>query len=215
MIETALVRWAGTQSDVLAGDLSGHVDLGALSAFEHLYAVGPLEGLRGEVSIFDGQPLISRVVDGALRNEASFNAKACFLVYAQIPAWREIKISRSIADDAELKTAIVEIALHMAVDVSRPVPFMLRATPESALIHVLDKRDGLRHNAALHEKAKVRFPIVGQSIEIVGFYSPAHRGVFTPHDSYFHMHLRTLDNVLSGHLEKLRTLNGAKLYLPA
>ena len=67
----------------------------------------------------------------------------------------------------------------------------------------------------MHEKAKVRFPIADQSVEIIGFYSRRHRGVFTPRDSDFHMHVRTLDNRLSGHLETFSFNQGITLYLPA
>src|SRR5215831_17036146 len=35
--------------------------------------------------------------------------------------------------------------------------------------------------------------------------SRQHRGVFTPPNSNFHMHVRTLDNRLAGHLEYVRS----------
>jgi acetolactate decarboxylase len=211
----SLVQWVGAQRNVLAGDLSGRIALSTLARLQHLYAVGPLAELRGEISIFDGVPLISRAVDGGIRTDIDFSGEACFLVYAQVDAWREIEMPEPIADEATLQEAIVNIALRMAIDVSRPFPFMIRATPERALFHVLDKRDGLGHNAELHEKAKVRFAIIAQSVEIVGFYSHFHRGVFTPLNSNFHMHVRTLDNALSGHLDVIRSVQNARLYLPA
>src|SRR5262249_746984 len=210
----SLVQWIGAQRNVLAGDISGRIALGALSELEHLYAVGPLEDLQGEVSIFDSVPLISRVVDGGIATDVGFSGKACFLVYAQVDAWRGVDMPLPITDESKLQETIVDTALRMAIDVTRPFPFMIRATPDRALFHVLDKRDGLPHNAELHEKAKVRFAIISQSVEIVGFYSHFHRGVFTPHNSSFHMHVRTLDNALSGHLDVIRSLQSAKLYLP-
>jgi hypothetical protein len=45
------VRWAGAQRDVLGGDISGRVDLAELAAIPDLYGLGPLEGVRGEVTI--------------------------------------------------------------------------------------------------------------------------------------------------------------------
>jgi hypothetical protein len=38
--------------------------------------------------------------------------------------------------------------------------------------------------------------------------------MFTPRDSDFHMHVRTLDNQLSGHLESFSSSQGMILYLP-
>ena len=53
-----------------------------------------------------------------------------------------------------------------------------------------------------------------ESVEIVGFYSRGHRGVFTPRDSNFHMHVRTLDNRLSRHLEAFHSSQGMTVYVP-
>jgi len=64
------------------------------------------------------------------------------------------------------------------------------------------------------EKAKVRLSIADKAVEIVGVYSCQHRGMFTPRDSDFHMHVRTLDNQLSGHLESFSSNQGMILYLP-
>src|SRR5262249_14691893 len=140
------VQWVGAQRNVLTGDVSGRIALSALSELEHLYAVGPLEGLKGEVSIFDSVPLVSRVVDGGIRTDVGFDGKACFLVYAQVGAWREIDMPLPITDEAKLQDLVLNSALRMAVDVSRPFPFMIRATPDGALFHVVDKPDGLQHN---------------------------------------------------------------------
>ncbi len=41
------VAWVGAQRDVLAGDRRAVVRLAELRRFVHLYALGPLEGLRG------------------------------------------------------------------------------------------------------------------------------------------------------------------------
>jgi molybdopterin-binding protein len=60
----APVRWVGAQRDVLAGGIEGLVDLRALAGRPHLYALGPLEGCRGEVSVFAGVPSIATVVEG-------------------------------------------------------------------------------------------------------------------------------------------------------
>jgi molybdopterin-binding protein len=74
------VRWIGAQRDVLGGDLQGHGDLEALSTASHLYGLGPLEGLRGEVSIFDSVPSIARIEKDCVVTTTSWSARACFLV---------------------------------------------------------------------------------------------------------------------------------------
>jgi hypothetical protein len=49
----APVRWVGAQRDVLAGGIGGLVDLRTLAGRPPLDALGPLEGCRGELSVFD------------------------------------------------------------------------------------------------------------------------------------------------------------------
>jgi acetolactate decarboxylase len=83
------VRWIGAQREVLRGAIDGRVILSDLRALPHLYALGPVAGVRGEVSVFDGTPSIARVVDGRIAVESTFDVGACFLVYADVPSWHE------------------------------------------------------------------------------------------------------------------------------
>jgi acetolactate decarboxylase len=84
-----------------------------------------------------------------------------------------------------------------------------------ATLHVLDKRDGLPHNPERHEQAKVRRTLEHTGVELVGFYSRQHRGIFTPKESNVHVHLRTEDGRISGHLEAIGLAPGAQLAVPA
>ena len=52
------------------------------------------------------------------------------------------------------------------------------------------------------------------AVEVIGFWSRWHRGIFTPRDSDLHMHVRTLDDRMSGHLETIELASGASLWLP-
>jgi acetolactate decarboxylase len=212
---TAGVQWAGAQRDVLAGDLRGHVELAALSTLPHLYGLGPLEGLRGEVSIFGGPPSIARIERGTVMTVDSWNARACFLVWAQVPAWAE-RTTRSVLaglDDAERE--VLALAGDAGFDPARPLPFRICGTATRVTVHVLDKRDGLPHNPERHEQAKVRRTLEEAAVELIGFHSRHHRGVFTPGESNVHTHLRTQDDRLSGHLEAIRLAPGARIAVPA
>jgi acetolactate decarboxylase len=79
---------------------------------------------------------------------------------------------------------------------------------------VLDKRDGLAHNPERHEQAKVRRTLEHAPVELVGFYSRQHRGIFTPGESNVHVHLQTEDGRISGHLETIRLAPGARIAVP-
>jgi acetolactate decarboxylase len=208
------VKWVGAQRNVLQGDISGHIALTAISDLQNLYAVGPAERLQGEISIFDSVPSISKITDGAIGIETDFKINACFLVYAQVSAWYRVTFPIAIADEATLESYIMKAASELGIDVSQPFPFLINATPERATFHVLDKRDTLPHNAELHEKAKVRFLLQNEPVDVIGFYSNRHRAIFTPGEANVHMHVKNADGRVSGHLEKIQLERGATLAVP-
>jgi acetolactate decarboxylase len=105
------VKWVGAQREVLQGDIGGHIALEWISGLRNLYALGSVEGLRGEVSIFDSISSISRIVDGTLRVERHFNVSACFLVFAQVSAWRRLTIETAIMHQRALDDFIAKSAI--------------------------------------------------------------------------------------------------------
>jgi acetolactate decarboxylase len=181
----------------------------------HLYGLGPLEDLRGEVSIFAGVPSIARIERDAVVTAASWRARACFLVWAQVPAWSERAPAAALAGLDEVEREVVALVGDAGLDPERPLPFRVRAIALQATFHVLDKRDGLPHNPERHEQAKVRRTLEHAAVELIGFYSRQHRGTFTPSESNLHVHLRTVDDRISGHLERIRLAPAARIAVPA
>ncbi len=206
------VRWVGAQRDVLAGDISGKIDLGTLAALPHLYALGPREGLQGEVTVFDGRPSVARVVEGRIEIDRSFDHHACFLVFATVATWEETVLAGPICGVPVLEDIVVEAAAGSRV--GAPLPFRVTGRANRVAFHVLDKRDGLAHSPALHERAKIHFALEGEAVEIIGFFSSRHHGIFTPKDANVHLHVRTIDDRMSGHLEEVELAPGASLWLP-
>ena len=208
------VRWAGAQRDVLGGDISGHVDLAELAAISDLYGLGPLEGVRGEVTIVRGVPSIARIDHGRVVATEAWNVRACFLVWAQVPAWHTRVQDDAAVDLHAIEHAVVLLAGEQGIDVSRPFPFFVEGVASDAVLHVLDKRDGLPHTPERHEQVKVRHRLAGMPVELVGFHSRHHRGVFTPKDENVHAHARTADRSASGHVETIRFTPGARIAVP-
>ncbi|MGH7331369.1 MAG: hypothetical protein ACREKS_01215 [Candidatus Rokuibacteriota bacterium] len=199
----------------MAGDLGAAVTLAGLQRFEHLYALGPLEGLRGEISVFDGVPLIARVRAGTVVVDVDGGAGACFLVYADAATWHWTTLPAPLLGGHEelyVRRLAAEHDLHDGV---APLAFLLRGVATTLGFHVLDKRDGLPHSPERHEQAKVRFTLHNREVEVIGFHSTAHRGIFTPADSNVHMHFRTTDGQVSGHVEGMDLAPGWALGLPA
>ena len=197
------VEWFGSQGDFIAGKAVEAVSLERFDGLESLYAVGPLDQARGEVSIYDSIPLISEVHDGRVNVTIDSCRHAAFLVYAIVENWRRVTVRNPINTEQQLENHLLAWAVTSGIDVDQPFAFLLNGLIAQATFHILCNRGRGTYNAERHEKSKVRFPIANESVEVIGFYSRRHRGIFTPRDSDFHMHVRTLDNRFSGILRGL------------
>jgi len=135
-------------------------------------------------------------------------------VYSQVANWQGVPLPDEVKDLATLEAALPELAARNGIDPNLPFPFLLRGRPARIDFHILNKTDGLPHTAELHDKAKVHFNVEHVGVEIIGFHSPDHRGIVTPRDSNMHLHVRTDDGSISGHVEEI-TVPGLQLLLPA
>ena len=209
------VEWFGSQGDFIAGQTRTPVSLGRFAGLESLYAVGPLEQGRGEVSIFDGTPLISKVSESRVDVTVGHGYRAGFLVYAIVENWRRATVHGPVGNEQRLEEELLPLAVESGIDVDQPFPFLVHCHLAQAAFHILCNQSDDAYNPQLHEKSKVCFQITQESVEIVGFFSRRHRGIFTPRDSDFHMHVRTLTNGVSGQLESFYAPHGITFYLPA
>jgi len=154
--EPGEVRWLGEQRKVVRdGDLTGRVDLTALAKRLHLYAAGPLEGLKGEVTVWDGKASLARWEAGKVVTTEEFKGKACFLVYAQVPTWTESKLPAGLDKPDDLEADIFLEARKAGVPTDRPFPFLLRGTAQKVKLHILNKTDNAPHNPEEHAKWSV------------------------------------------------------------
>jgi len=195
------VEWFGSQGDFIAGKAESPVPLGRFAGLESLYAVDPLEQGRGEVSIFDSVTLISQATGPKVNFETGPEYRAGFLVYAIVENWRRTTVRTPIENERRFEEQLLPFALESGIDVDQPSPFLVHCHVTEAIFHILCNQSDQAYGPEIHEKAKVRFQLLDEAVEIIGFYSRRHRGVSTPRDSNCHMHLRTLDNHASGHLE--------------
>jgi hypothetical protein len=209
------LSWVGAQRQILAGDLTPRVDLRALATRPHVNAVGPLAGLRGEVTVIDGVPLISRVSNVSVRVEQSFEHRACFLVQAEVPRWTWTTESGHLPEWAALGPFLRRVVSVAGIDPDRPFPFRVVGRAESGTIHVLDKRDDRRHSPELHEEAKVQFALHDEDIEMIGFHSENHRGIFVPRESPIHAHLAARGRTIAGHVDALQLGEGWRIAVPS
>ena len=208
------VRWAGALTNVMMkGDLKGTVDLRDLSKLRGVYAVGALEGLQGEVTILDSAASIARVRDGKVVISRVAEGKACVLVYAQVRAWKEVPLPRTTRSIDQLEAFVVEAARKQGINTNRPFPFLVKGTVTEARFHVVRHPGDLKDPLELHDKAKVKYTFRRGAVDLVGFYSDKHLGIFTCGGN-LHLHMRSADGQLSGHLDEVDLGDEMRLFLP-
>jgi acetolactate decarboxylase len=205
----AIIRWTGALQNVLErGDLSSHFELSTLAGLPHMYGLGPVEQLAGEVTILDSVPSIAQVINNQIVTSVGLEGGACFFVYAQVPRWRLVTLPMLVRTDVELEAVLPTLGG------AGPFPFLLRTTPSLLRFHVINKTNKLPHDLAQHEKAKVKAELSPQKIEALGFYSEAHRGVFIPRTRNLHIHFVTESKDMSGHVDEMVFGAETQLYVP-
>jgi acetolactate decarboxylase len=209
------VKVAGAMKDVMhKGELFGRIDLDTISNKKNLYGLGPVDYLKGEILVKDGSALVSRVSsDGQIVIENSFKVKSPVFVYGNVDKWDEMALPDSVQSLPQLNLFLNDATK----DHLRPFVFRVTADIDSSEIHVVNLPDGreVRSPEDAHE-GLVSFELRNEKVELIGFFSTEHQGVFTHHDTFVHIHLITADGKKMGHLDKLAMKKStAKLYLPA
>lgn len=193
------------------GELEGKIKLDTISNREGLYALGPLEGLRGEILVKNGECFVSRVTSNSTMSvEKSFEVEAPFLVYTNVKEWDEIALPDSIKTIKQLEVFIDS----KTKSAKRPFAFRLEGSINSATIHIQNLAPGSEVSSPEEaHSGQVKYNLAQDEVEIVGFFSTKHQGVFTHHDTFLHLHIITADEKKMGHLDKVE-MEEMKLFLP-
>lgn len=215
--ESFASRHSGSRLSIIQeGNLSPKIALDSLSKYESLYAVGPLSGLKGEVTIYGGEVSLSTVVNNKPKVSASIgDNKAIFLAYANISDWTELNIADQIVSQRQIEAIVREKASAWKISTEAPFVFRLEGMVDSMQYHIIYKSTDAPHNKAEHHKSKVRFNLKDEPIKVVGFWADAAgEGVYTHPGMRIHLHFIDDTNSTSGHIEKITLKPGAKLFLP-
>lgn len=212
--QSNVVKITGEMRNVMQkGQLYATINLDTISDKKHLYGLGPVENLLGELLTIDGRSYVSTVTsDSTMKVEETFKIGAPFYGYANISNWKEQTIPDSILTIQSLEGYLD--VLSKADD--KPYIFKLIGTVESAKIHVVNLPKGEQVNSPSDtQKGQVSYRIQNEEVEIIGFFSRQHQSIFTHHDTYLHLHLITKDRLKMGHLDELLLKKqSSKLYLP-
>ena len=197
------------------GDISAKADLNDLQNQEHLYALGAVENLKGEIMIMNSEPYISSVQNEEMIVDHSFDHKASLLVYASVGKWKTFEIPAEITSYQDMEKHIEQVASEVGINTDEPFPFLLKGVAASFDWHVIDWPEGdTEHSHEKHIHSGLNGTITDQEVEILGFYSNSHHAIFTHHSTNMHLHVQTMDGTVYGHLDELVLGRGMTLSLP-
>jgi acetolactate decarboxylase len=212
--DDARVVWVGEQHKAVHdGDFGEKVRLTELAARPHLFAIGPLAGLKGEITVIDGQAVIATAEGGAIRTHTELNRGAAFLVYTHAAMWKAMPLPPDVRTLDDLGTYLPGAAKAAGLDPDAPLAFRVEGSTHALAYHVLNRPDDAPATFEAHERSKVHSAIADQAVRMIGFYSTRHRGIFTPGDSDLHIHFVTQDGKAAGHVESFELSPGGSLLL--
>ena len=112
------------------------------------------------------------------------------------------------------------------IDVTKPFPFLLSGTPVEIKWHInVDRTEGKPMTKELFAKSKAPFVTKNEPVDIVGFYSETHSGVFLTKyapaikedsgmQNFIHIHLVSRTSKAAGHIDNITFGDGMVLRLP-
>ncbi|MCW9036377.1 acetolactate decarboxylase [Altibacter sp.] len=209
------VQYSGALQQVMHGRMEGTIALKELENKPHLYALGAVENLQGEIQVFDGKPLLSKRTDEMVTLTESFDTSAALLVYTQVPEWQSVAVASMIRSQGQFEMFLIQEAKKAGIDVSKPFPFLLTGTVARLDWHIVNwDINNTQHTEENHLRYGLNGVLSNGDVEIIGFYSKDHQGVFTHMKENTHMHFKT-DNVsLAGHVDRIFLGNNMILKLP-
>ena len=199
----------------------GRVELAELVKTEHLYAVGALEGLTGEVTIVDSKIVATLVNEAdAMSPVADPLPQATLLVGKVVSQWLEFTIESDIAAN-EFDAYLSKVAEENSVDLSVPTVFTIEGEFSECCFHVINGACPVHaelHGVAMPDNVK---PYKSTKPKVrgtlVGVYARDAAGVITHPGTTTHTHIvfkQTEQSAeLTAHVEFTGILAGSVLRL--
>ena len=223
-----LVEYVGAQKDIfVSGKASSVISLEDLAGRKGLYAMGPIDGLDGEITIFDSKPYITQLRGTDYVLDTTLKHGAFFLVWTEQTKWQgNIPVPITVKGYVDLQHFVKEQAQVAGIDVSKPFPFLLSGTPAELKWHInVDRTEGKPITKELFAKSKEPFTTKNEDVDIIGFYSENHAGTFltqyTPVikegsglTNAMHIHLVSRTSKAAGHIDNITLAENMVLRLP-
>lgn len=206
----------GSRVEMLTtGDLSARIALTDLPDDGTLVAVGPVEGLKGEITVYGGVAYVSTVENGREVVRQTTDVGAIFLAYGGVSAWRAVGATSVLEGFDEIEAFVAENAAAVGLDPDTAFPFRFEGTASRLGYHVIFRTEDGVHDHAAHRRAKVPFRADGERIAVAGVWADLESvGRYTHPGRRSHMHAIVGDGRGAGHVDDIRIDAGATLFLP-
>ena len=195
------IEVVGQMRDVMwKGDLSGKISTDSLS-HPNSYGLGPIEYLKGEVLLFEGQTFISKVIDSVAHQVSQVNSiKAPFFVYSKESDLNSISVSPL---ELSLKST-EELIDSLYFDYDKPLLVRVDGVFKDITVHSVNLPEGSSVSSPEQaHKGLTQYNYKNLSGSIVGFFSRKHKAIFTHHDSFLHAHFISNDRNVMGHVDSV------------
>jgi hypothetical protein len=207
MRTTVDVSYIGEQREMFnSGEAKAAIRLAELSGLTNLYALGPVAGLDGEITIFDSEAYVSKVrgPEHGYLVDRTFDHGATFLAWAQMREWDDVPVAGWVSNYRELEIFVKEAAQQQGIDTNAPFAFLLAGTPREVVWHInVDRTEGQPINRERFKQSKQRYVLHRQRVDIFGVHSERHGGIFMGEDMKIHIHFVSRDTPATGHIDEI------------
>lgn len=209
------VQTSGSLHEIMEGNFAATISLKELANIPHLYALGAIENLDGEIQIFDGKPVISRRSEEMMSIDDSFNASAALLVYASVAEWKEIAVPSMVKSQGQFEIFLQQQAEKSGIDTSKPFPFLLNGGVAKLNWHVVNGKELSSVNTKQsHMQIGLNGVLTHAYVDILGFYDNSNTGSFVHKGSKTHMHFRAQHANVAAHVDSVFLGQDLTLKLP-
>ncbi len=179
-------------------------------------AIGAASGLRAEITIVDGKPILS--YGNACPTCPPPHAEtATLLATGKVTTWAPpIELPADMSGHA-LDRYIIEQARQAGLDMKQPFPIRIRGTLTNVAMHVIKAANPKFGGHGSGEPMAFQEDIKAVKIEgeVVGFYAPEHLlGIITHPGEPLHYHWVDAGRTRTAHLDAFGMAKGAQLILP-
>lgn len=197
-------------------DHAPKVELGKPLSQGATEAVGAASGLRAEITVIDGKPLVT-YGNPCASCPPLHSETAALLVTGKVLSWSDpISLPDDLTGHA-LDRFIIERAIKAGLDMRQPFPIRIRGTLTNVAMHVLKAANPKFGGHGSGQPMALQEDIKAASIdgEVVGFYAPeALLGIVTHPGEPFHYHWVDLARTKTAHLDAFGMAKGSTLVLP-